>query len=65
MSVDLKNDGILATCLHPGWVKTEMGGPNALITVDQCVDGIVKLLQSLNESHNGAFLDYTGKKMDW
>ncbi|XP_066997632.2 C-signal [Anabrus simplex] len=65
LSVDLKKDGILAISLHPGWVKTDMGGPNAPLTVEQSVSSIINTLLSLSESDNGCFLQYDGEKLPW
>ena len=65
MSLDFRKSKILAIALHPGWVITDMGGPKAPLTLDQSVSGIIKLLESLNETHNGAFLQYDGTKLDW
>lgn len=65
MSVDLKNDGILVTALHPGWVKTQLGGSNAPMDVDSSTSSIVKLLSELNEEHNGQFYQWNGKKLPW
>jgi len=65
MSVDFKKAKILAIALHPGWVKTDMGGPKAPLTPDQSVDGITQLLLSLTDKHNGKFLQYDGKELPW
>ncbi|XP_012256652.1 C-factor [Athalia rosae] len=65
MSVDLQNDGILVACLHPGWIKTDMGGKNAPMEVDSSIKTIISTLQTLNESHNGSFLQYDGTTLPW
>ncbi|XP_050518336.1 C-factor [Diabrotica virgifera virgifera] len=65
LSVDFKNDGILVTSIHPGWVKTSMGGSNAPLDIDTSVCGIIELLKNLNDDHNGQFYCYDGSKMDW
>ncbi|KAJ8679421.1 hypothetical protein QAD02_015208 [Eretmocerus hayati] len=65
MSMDLKNDKILVISLHPGWVKTDMGGPNAPTDVDTCIKDILKTLASLTEKHNGAFLQQDGTTLPW
>ncbi|KAI4461247.1 short-chain dehydrogenase/reductase [Holotrichia oblita] len=65
MSIDLKNDGILATALHPGWVKTSMGGSNAPMEIEQSCTAIVDLLSKLGEEHNGNFYQYDGQKLPW
>ena len=67
LSVDqeLKSDGILCACLHPGWVQTEMGGPNALITTKTCVQGLIDVMSKLGEENNGLFYDYNFKPILW
>ncbi|CAB3406615.1 unnamed protein product [Caenorhabditis bovis] len=59
MACDLKNLGIpiLVTTIHPGWVKTDMGGQNAEITVDESVGKIVAGFSKLNETHAGGLFD--------
>lgn len=65
MSVDLKPDGIIVTSMHPGWVKTEMGGQNAPMTVEESVSNIIKTVFSLSEQHSGKFIQYDGKELPW
>uniref|UniRef100_A0A3B3SRR9 Uncharacterized protein n=1 Tax=Paramormyrops kingsleyae TaxID=1676925 RepID=A0A3B3SRR9_9TELE len=57
---DLNTDGILFAAIHPGWVRTDMGGPNV-----KSVQGLLKVMGSLTEKENGAFLDYHGKPLPW
>lgn len=65
LSVELKDYGILANVLHPGWVKTDMGGPNALIDTATCVQGLMQVMSGLNEQSNGLMFDYAGKLIPW
>ena len=65
LSVDLLKDGIIACSVHPGWVSTEMGGPNASVTVENSVQGFVKLLMSLDQDCNGGFFRYDGAVLNW
>ncbi|KAM4734516.1 C-signal isoform 2-T2 [Anableps anableps] len=65
LAADLESSGILCMSLHPGWVKTDMGGPHADLTVEQSVSGILNVLFSLNERDHGGFLDYRGQNLQW
>lgn len=65
MSVDLKTDGILVACLHPGWVRTDLGGKNAPMDVDTSVNNILNTLNSLTEKHTGCFVQYDGEMLPW
>lgn len=65
MSIDLKDDGILVACLHPGWVRTSMGGSNAPMTVDTSISSILKTLSSLTNQHTGCYLQHDGTQLPW
>jgi hypothetical protein len=51
--------------MHPGWVKTRMGGQNAPVTVEQSVAGQQKLLDRLTIADSGRFFNYDGKELPW
>ena len=66
MAMDLAKYNIKAVTIHPGWVKTDMGGRNAEIEPRESIAGIIDILKrdvGLDES--GAFLDYQGKPVDF
>lgn len=65
LSIDLKNDGIMALSLHPGWVKTDMGGEKAPLKVEESCGQMVKTIFNITPSHNGAFIQYDGKALPW
>ena len=65
LSIDLKPLGISVISLHPGWVRTDMGGPNALISVDKSIDGMMSVISSTNIKNSGQFLNYDGNKIPW
>lgn len=65
LSIDLKNDKIMVTAMHPGWVKTDMGGPKAPLEIEQSCDSMVNTIFNLKPSHNGAFIQYDGKSLPW
>ncbi|KAM4894280.1 C-signal-like isoform 9-T23 [Sylvia borin] len=67
-SLGYKEHGILCVALHPGWVQTELGGATGHTpptTVDDSVQGMLKVLSSLSEKETGAFLDWEGKVVPW
>ncbi|KAM7040261.1 C-signal-like [Acridotheres tristis] len=67
-SLAYKEHGILCVALHPGWVQTDLGaaaGHPPPVTVDDSVQGMLKVLSSLSEKDTGAFLDWEGKVIPW
>ena len=63
LSIDLKPQGINVISLHPGWVQTDMGGPNGLITAEQSVAGLKEVMTSNPKS--GHFYNYDGTEIAW
>lgn len=51
--------------LHPGWVKTDMGGPHATETVEQSAAGLIRTLDAHAGKKVCAFVDYQGEPMPW
>ncbi len=60
---DLASEDISVLALHPGWVKTDMTGPNALIDTATSVAGMWQVIQS--EFQTGEFIDYKGERIPW
>lgn len=65
LAVDLKDKNIKIFTLHPGWVKTDMGGPSAMISPEQSVSNIRSLLLRLTERESGNFYDHLGNQLEW
>ncbi len=65
MAVDLKSRGILAVVLHPGWVRTDMGGPSATTSPEESVIGMRKVLDGLTPADSGRFFDFHGEALPW
>lgn len=65
LSNDLTNNGFTVVALHPGWVQTEMGGPNALISPTVSAEGLAKVMQGLSVKDSGRFLSYDGTEIPW
>lgn len=51
--------------LHPGWVQTDMGGPQAPLSVEESVAGMRRVIAGLPRGETGAFLDYRGEPVPW
>jgi NAD(P)-dependent dehydrogenase (short-subunit alcohol dehydrogenase family) len=60
-----KNDGITVTLIHPGWVKTDMGGKNATLEPHESIAGMRRVIAKLTHGDSGKFLDYTGRELPW
>ncbi|MFI2810491.1 MULTISPECIES: SDR family oxidoreductase [unclassified Microbulbifer] len=65
LSVDLRERGITVLALHPGWVQTDMGGPNALISAEESVAGLRKVMLGAGPEQSGHFINYDGTEIPW
>ena len=61
----LAERGIRSVLLHPGWVLTDMGGPNAPLRAPESVAGMLRVIDDLPPEARGDFLDYTGARLPW
>ena len=65
LSIDFKNENFITVALHPGWVKTDMGGPNALIDTKTSIKGMAEVIDSLVLKNSGRFYNYDGSSIPW
>lgn len=65
LAADLAAEGIKVALLHPGWVQTDMGGPNALISSQESVAGLRSVLKQLTPEKSGQFFNYDGTVLPW
>lgn len=65
LAVDLKDKGITSVAFNPGWVKTDMGGPNAMIAVEQSVSDMRKVIDGLTLADTGKFIGNDGVVIPW
>ena len=65
LSIDLADEGLIACVLHPGWVQTDMGGPNALIDPPTSVTGMLQVIDGLTTEQSGHFINYDGTEIPW
>jgi NAD(P)-dependent dehydrogenase (short-subunit alcohol dehydrogenase family) len=62
---DLRSRGVIAVLLHPGWVRTRMGGAGGKLSVEECVEAQQKLLDTLTPAQSGRFFNYDGRELPW
>jgi len=65
VAIDLRDRGIIVGLVHPGWVQTDMGGPNAEITSQESAEGIRKVTQAWTLDRSGDFLKWNGETHPW
>jgi NAD(P)-dependent dehydrogenase (short-subunit alcohol dehydrogenase family) len=56
---------VIAVVLHPGWVRTDMGGDGADIAAEESVTGLRRVIAGLKQADSGAFFSYDGAKLPW
>ncbi len=61
LALELKEKGITVCVVHPGWVKMDMGGEAADLTVEQSASGLVDLARNLTLKQSGTFLTWQGE----
>ena len=61
----LAPSGVSVIALHPGWARTEMGGPQAEVDPRDAVAGMLRAIDALAPADSGAFRDWQGKPLPW
>jgi NAD(P)-dependent dehydrogenase (short-subunit alcohol dehydrogenase family) len=56
---------ITSVVLHPGWVRTDMGGPQAPLDTQTSAAGLLNVISGLTRKDSGGFFDYRGKELPW
>lgn len=65
LSFDLRADGIPMIVIDPGWVQTDMGGPDADITPEESIRGVLRVIDALTIEQSGRFFHYSGREIPW
>jgi len=65
LSVELAQEGFICVVLHPGWVRTDMGGAAATYSPQESVSGLIAVIEKLAPADNGRFYDFKGTRIPW
>ncbi len=65
LATDLEPEGIAVASAHPGWVRTEMGGAHADVSVEDSAAGVLSLCERLRPETSGRFWNFDGSQLDW
>mgnify|MGYP001814355486 FL=1 len=65
MAIDLAEHGIISIAMHPGWVRTDMGGSRATFDIETSVNGMKAVIDGLGIEDSGKFLSHDGSEMPW
>lgn len=65
MALDFREEPVTIAMLHPGWVRTDMGGPNAHLAIEDSIAQMFATIERLTRSQSGAFLNLDGTPLPW
>jgi NAD(P)-dependent dehydrogenase (short-subunit alcohol dehydrogenase family) len=65
LATDLLEEGLAVAVFHPGWVRTDMGGPSADISPDESAQGVKRVIDRLSVATSGRFWNYDGSELAW
>jgi len=64
-SFALDHPEVIAVLLHPGWVRTDMGGRQALLAPEESVAGLRRVIAGLTKADSGRFYNHDGSPIPW
>ncbi|MFM2128723.1 MAG: hypothetical protein RL477_269 [Pseudomonadota bacterium] len=65
LALDLAGRGIVVLLLHPGWVRTDMGGAGGQIDAPRSVAGLRRVIAGAGAADSGRFFAYDGREIPW
>lgn len=65
LALDVRRSGVAAAVLHPGWVRTRMGGSSAPLEPERSVAGMRRVIEGLGPDDSGGFFGYDGERIPW
>ena len=63
LAIELAPNGIAVGAYHPGWVRTDMGGPSADVSPQESAAGLLTRFEKLDLSNTGIYESYSGEKL--
>ncbi len=57
--------GVIAVVMHPGWVRTDMGGSGATLSVEESATGIRRVIAGMSSADHGRFYNWDGSEQPW
>jgi NAD(P)-dependent dehydrogenase (short-subunit alcohol dehydrogenase family) len=65
LSAELAPEGFTSVVLHPGWVRTDLGGADATYSTQESVGGLIAVIEKLGPADSGRFYDFEGTRIPW
>ncbi len=65
LSIDLASRGITCVVMHPGWVRTDMGGQGGKLSPAESIQSLRSVIAKLRPEDSGKFLNYNGEPYSW
>jgi NAD(P)-dependent dehydrogenase (short-subunit alcohol dehydrogenase family) len=65
LAKEITSNGVIVTTVSPGWVKTDMGGEDAAITVADSISKVRAIISGLTPAESGSFIDFDGRIIPW
>lgn len=62
---ELQPEGFICATVHPGWVRTDMGGENANLTPKESVSGMRAVIDKIRVEDSGTYWSYSGDQVPW
>lgn len=65
LALDLAPEGFTCVVFHPGWVRTDMGGPHAPLAPEESISALLSVIDRLTPASTGQFLSHEGTEIPW
>jgi NAD(P)-dependent dehydrogenase (short-subunit alcohol dehydrogenase family) len=65
LAINLEARGITCVVVNPGWVRTDMGGPDTTLEPAERIRRLSRLIATLGPEQSGTFFNHTGLEFLW